>query len=455
MLIFWFPGSYRGFQHLPTLGKAYLLTGDERYVREFTSEISDWIAKNPYRRGINWRCPMEVAIRSVNWLWGYQYFRDSPLIDKAFLQDFLRSLILHGRHLRANPERNSALVEFLTSLLVSRQSPLASIKRARAPTTNNHYLSDVAGLIYLGIMLGGIKEAESWRRLGMRELIKEMAKQVYPDGVAYEGSIAYHHLQAEIFLSTTIILQKNGFKLPGWYLKRLEKMLEFTRYYTRPDGNAPQIGDTDDGRFHILSRYGDWNKRDHRHLLSVGAVVFNRPDFWQGSDDEEAILWLCGKDGVIQCRNMMSPAPSPSSLAFRRAGFYVLRKDALYMMVDCIQDDARAPRGHRHNSRLSFELYAYDKAFIVDPGTYTYVTGEGMRNLFRSTACHNTVTVDGEEQNRFRQPRFVEDLFDMYNDARVMVREWTSNEEYDFLDAEHSGYERLAIASKAPAANLV
>jgi hypothetical protein len=279
----------------------------------------------------------------------------------------------------------------------------------------------------------------------MRELLKEMAKQVYPDGVAYEGSVAYHHLQAEIFLSTAIILQKNGFKLPEWYLKRLEKMLEFTRYYTRPDGNAPQVGDTDDGRLHILSRYGDWNKRDHRHLLSVGAVVFNRPDFRQGDEDEEAVLWLCGKGGVAKYRKMMSPAPSPSSLAFRSAGFYVLRKDALYMMVDCIQDDALAPRGHRHNSRLSFELYAYDKAFIVDPGTYTYVDGEGMRDLFRSTGYHNTVTVDGEEQNRFRQPRFVQDLFDMYNDARVMVREWASNEEYDFLDAEHSGYQRLEI----------
>jgi len=61
-------------------------------------------------------------------------------------------------------------------------------------------------------------------------------------------------------------------------MERLEKMFEFILYYTKPDGMAPQINDNDDGRLHILAGYGNWERKDHRYLLSVGASLFNRPD---------------------------------------------------------------------------------------------------------------------------------------------------------------------------------
>ena len=109
------------------------------------------------------------------------------------------------------------------------------------------------------------------------------------------------------------------------------------------------------------------------------------------------------------------------------------------MIVDCVPADPKAPAGHKHNSRLSFELFAYDKSFIIDPGAYIYTADKDMRNLFRSTWYHNTVVVDGEEQNRFDE----NELFSMGHDAAVKVNRWEITEEYDLLDAEHSGYQRL------------
>jgi hypothetical protein len=109
------------------------------------------------------------------------------------------------------------------------------------------------------------------------------------------------------------------------------------------------------------------------------------------------------------------------------------------MIVDCISADTRAPSGHKHNSRLSFELFAYDKSFILDPGAYIYTADREMRNLFRGTGYHNTVVVDGEEQNRFDR----DELFHMGRDAAVRVNGWEATDEYDCLDVEHSGYERL------------
>ncbi|NAS88577.1 hypothetical protein C4E24_02390 [ANME-1 cluster archaeon AG-394-G21] len=132
------------------------------------------------------------------------------------------------------------------------------------------------------------------------------------------------------------------------------------------------------------------------------------------------------------------------SKAFPQGGFYIMRHADLYMVVDCVPADPKSPSGHKHNSRLSFELFAYDKSFIIDPGAYIYTADKEMRNLFRSTRYHNTVVVDGEEQNRFDK----DNLFGMKLDAAVKMNRWVVTENYDFLDAEHSGYSRLNVVHR-------
>ena len=116
-----------------------------------------------------------------------------------------------------------------------------------------------------------------------------------------------------------------------------------------------------------------------------------------------------------------------------------MRHNDLYMIIDCIPTNPKAPSGHKHNSRLSFELFAHDNSFIVDPGAYIYTADKEMRNLFRSTRYHNSVVVDGEEQNRFDE----DELFTIERDATVRVNKWVVTENYDFIDAEHNGYARL------------
>ena len=130
------PWELSRFQHLPTLGKAYWLTSDEKYAREFVNEISDWIYSNPPQFGVNWNCTMEIAIRAVNWIWGYYFFKDSLQVSREFLLKFLKSLLVHGRHIRSNLERNWRGVN------------------------TNHYLSNLVGLVYLGVMFPEFKEAK-------------------------------------------------------------------------------------------------------------------------------------------------------------------------------------------------------------------------------------------------------------------------------------------------------
>ena len=272
-------------QHFVTLGKAYWYIKQskmqnvkckidgEKYAREFVNQISDWIDANPVELGVNWACTMDVAIRAVNWIWGYYFFCGSPSLTKEFKIKIFKSLFLHGRHIVNNLE----------------------FGRIRG----NHYLSDIAGLVYLGILFHETKEGQKWLEKGLSALKEELKIQVYEDGVDCEGSISYHRLVTELFLSTTLICIKNGITFPQWYMTRLEKMMEFVMYYTKPDGTAPQLGDNDDGRLHILSNYGNWNRLDHRYLLSVGAVLFKRQDFKDAAGEflEEA-FWLLGAEGL-------------------------------------------------------------------------------------------------------------------------------------------------------------
>ena len=125
------------------------------------------------------------------------------------------------------------------------------------------------------------------------------------------------------------------------------------------------------------------------------------------------------------------------SKAFAQSGYYIMRHENLYMIIDCFSAKKNVPAGHKHNGRLSFELFAYDKSFIVDPGTYVYTSDSKWRNSFRSTAFHNTAVVDGKEQNEFFFP------FVFIDTTNVKVLNWTVTEEYDILIAEHDGYKPL------------
>jgi len=386
------PWELNQYRHFVTLGKAYWYTGDEKYVKEFVSQIENWIKSNPPKFGVNWVCTMEVAIRAVNWIWGYYFFKDSSSLTDEFIIKFLKSMLIHGRHIMGNLEKGKI--------------------------NSNHYLSDLAGIVYLGVMFPEFKEAKKWREFGVSELIKEMDNQVYSDGVDYEGSTCYHRLVTELFISATVLCLKNRlmfedgfggekstskwFPFPDWYMQRLEKMIEYVMYYTKPDGKAPQIGDNDDGRLHILSNYGDWDRLDHRYILSMGAVLFENPDFKKmaGEFHEEA-FWLFGIEGLEKFNSLPESNIELSSKAFLHSGIYIMRDKDLYVIIDCIPNNPKAPTGHVHNSRLSFELYAGDTTFIVDPGTYVYTADYKMRNLFRSTAYHNTVVIDGQEMNHF------------------------------------------------------
>lgn len=402
-------------QHFSRLGQAYWLTGDEKYAREFVAEAEDWMTTNPFARGVNWACAMDVALRAVSWIWGFHFFAAADACrGRAFRSRFLRSLFLHGAFVSAHLEK--------------------------ADLNGNHYLADGVGLVFLGCLFARSRAGARWQSLGRDIVEHEILTQTTADGVDFEQSTAYHRLVLEAFLTSYVLLRLNGQNPPEPCWNRLERMCEFVAAYTKPDGRAPLIGDADDGRIQIL---GMQDTNDHRYLLSSAAVLFERGGLKQAAGRcWEETFWLLGASACDRFREL-SPAgvAAPSSVAFPESGFYVLRTAQAHLIVDCGEVGFGGRGGHGHNDILSFELFLNGFNVITDCGAYLYTASREWRDLFRSTSFHNTVQVDGEELNRFIAP---DALWQLRYDAKPIDAAIERGERADCFRGSHSGYERLA-----------
>jgi hypothetical protein len=407
--------------HFVALGMAYRLTNDEKYSCEFVEQCLDWIEQNPPYHGVNWHCAMEVAIRAINWIWAYYLFREAVAFDATARGRVASSLAVHGEYIWNN-------LEFDKRVLGGRY----------VRHNGNHYVADLVGLIYLGLVLPG-PQASRWLRWGLQELGQEMQVQVLADGAHWELSPSYHRLVLELIFPAVILCEENQVPVPQTLRRACEAMGEFTMHYLKPDGRCPLVRDADDGRICIVD-FGD--HRDHRHLLALAGVFFGRPDFLARAERISGeVVWMLGCSGVKKAKSMSTLPPRLHSKAFPDAGFYVLRDgQEVHVFVCCADVGMKGTYGgHAHSDCLSFELYCGGTTFITDCGTYIYSGDPAARNRFRSTASHNTARVDGLEMNRFVET----ELFGMQNDARPKVLEWRSEPECDYLRAEHSGYTRL------------
>jgi hypothetical protein len=419
------PWELSRFQHLVALGQAYTITGDEKYSLEYIYEVIDWIENNPPQLGVNWVCTMDVAIRAANWILSLSFFKNSKFITNEFLFYFIRNIYIHGKHITNNLEYGGI--------------------------TSNHYISDISGLLFIGELFSEFNIGKKWERFAINELKKEMAKQIYDDGVDFEASTYYHRLALELFFYPTLFIIKKSpyFKGSNFveigqnifgkkYINKLYGMFEFVLYSLKQNGKMPQLGDNDNGRLHIFFKR---ETLDMRYLLCLGAVFFKEPKFKvkEYGFCEEA-LWVFGKEGYEVWQSLRENSLiNIKSRAFPDTGWYIMRNNMDYMIISCGLNGQNGIGGHAHNDKLSFELFIDGKDILVDPGTYVYTPIPYWRNKFRSTMFHNTVVVDDLEQNRFD----ARSLFFLKNDAKCKVNVWKSTESYDFLDAEHYGYKRL------------
>ena len=382
------PWELSRFQHLNILGQAYILTRDIKYVEEFKNQITDWIENNPVGFGINWKCTMDVAIRAVNWLVAHEYYSDKDVFPKEFWQVFYISIYEHGRFIKKHLENKSGF-------------------------TTNHYISNLAGLFFIAVYFPFFQESKSWLEFSLNELSKEIEKQVYPDGCNFEASTSYHRLALELFFYSELLGDRAGREFPKHYKDKVRKMFEFSLYCIKPNGNIPQIGDNDSGRFLILSKRPIL---EHKYLLTLAAIYYKSSEFKVPSFNyDEESFWVFGKAGKEYFDALSFREKPVTSKGFPDAGWYFLRHNNNYCFISCGPNGQGGNGGHAHNDKLSFELMLEGQDIIVDSGTYVYTADPEERNKFRSTTYHNTIKFNGYEQNEI----YGKDMFSLLDRVRI------------------------------------
>ena len=370
---------------------------------------------------------MEAAIRLCNWLLAFAMLKDSKVLNRDFKREFVKSAYMHANYLRNNLENKPFMVK------------------------TNHYISDIAGLAYAGVFFGAFDFGKKLVDFSVKELKKEMDRQVYSDGCSFEASTCYHKLVLELFFYATIMItgaRKTGLndKKTGIlnaaeeifgedYINKLKKMFEFIKSAVKPNGELPQIGDNDSGRLHV---FDGSSSRDARFLLNAGAVFFEEPSFKINEFAPfDNCVWIFGETGkaLIDRLEGISFADTGSRL-FKDAGWGVSKGSMGQVFVSAGPNGQGGDGGHSHNDKLSFDYIYNCEDIITDTGTYTYTAVPELRNKYRSTRAHNTVIIDGLEQNLIEG----EKLFFLEDRSKAMIKCMEISGEFDFIEAAHYGY---------------
>ena len=315
------PWELSRLQHLVLLGKAYEQIGDSAYVATFMRHVQHWSEHNPYLYGVNWLCPMEVGLRAINLIVASEYFKHADIPD-AFWQEYAAQLYAHMAYLEHNWEWYDG-------------------------RTNNHYLSNLVGYLYL---LWFFQEEESAQKSKwcQQELSKEVLKQVFPEGTSYEGSTAYHRLVTELLEHADRLLKQMGMPFDPEVQTRIAKMFQFIADVSYADGKIVTIGDDDSG-----------------------SVLFNG----------------------LPHQLLTQQPPQQGITIYPDFGLRIYQDERMHVTVRHHAYQPAQPTGHFHNDVGSITLAYKGRPILVDPGSYLYTASGYWRNRFRSSQTHSTVSV--------------------------------------------------------------
>jgi len=393
-------------QHFVTLAKAYRLTGDDRFAQEITNQWKHWHHENPYPIGINWASSLEVAFRSLSWIWVYFLLLETAAMTPEIRREFGRAFAISGRHLET----------YLSTYF----SP------------NTHLLGEAVALLTLGALFPELPNATHWKTRGWEIIRKSATLQVRRDGFYFEQSTYYHVYALDMFLYARILAANNGITVPTQFDEVLTKMLDVLCLLSRA-GVPPMIGDDDGGRLF------DGRRNRAEHLLdplSIGAVLFHRGDFkfFVGALREET-LWLLGARGLDDFETLKTSDPSTESMDLPDSGLYLMADVGTGQQL-FIDAGPHGP-GHGHADALSIQLIRDGRTFLRDSGTYEYVGEGGERAHYRGTPAHSTLIVDQQNQAEGNGP------FGWTSVAIVKCEEWVTGPSFNLFVGSHNGYERL------------
>jgi hypothetical protein len=401
----WEPGRF-GWAY--TLGRAYHLSGQERYAAAFWRYAAVFLQANPPYLGAHWMSAQEVALRLIAFTFALQVFGPSGESTAGRRLELARAIAAHA----------------------ARIPPTLMYARAQ---NNNHLLNEAAGLYTAGCALAGHPQSARWRRLGWHEFQRGIQAQIAPDGAYGQHSANYQRLMLQLATWMAGLAERQGQALATKSQQRLAAATAWLLAVADPaSGQVPNLGPNDGAYIFPLTVEPF---EDHRPVLQAAGIAFlgARP-FPQGSRDEIA-LWLRGSAAGLPVY-----ANSPAT----RLGS---RPDTPHVLCS---PDGRAWAYLRaahfsgrpgHADQLHLDLWWRGLNIAQDAGTYLYNAPPPWDNALARSGVHNTVVVDELDQMT-PAGRF---LFLHWAQAQVVRGEQAADGAWRSLVARHNGYRRLGL----------
>lgn len=326
------------FSYLDTLTHVYLATGDTRYSRKAVGLILDWIAK----------CDVAECFKGTRYAWGS--YLNNAIHCQAWCQ-CLTTLIAREQITPAE----------LLRVLKSVHDQLAYLEIVTNGHAGNWPTIGCQGMLACVTAFPLLRDANRFTDYCIRSMKSQIADQVLPDGVQDELTPHYHRVVVGNLLSVIRSLRALGRELDPETQSTLRKMVHYVQQTTVPDGSK--------------------------------QVAFNDSD--PGTPGN-----LRGPLRELGLAELFSPPERLGPETFPYAGVALLRqrqdRGDLYLAFDA----GPYGRGHQHENKLGFWLFAYGRNLLVDPGRHLYDwSPRSYYGYLKSTAAHSTLKIDGQDQH--------------------------------------------------------
>lgn len=360
--------------HLTVLAAAWWLTREQRYAVAAASQLHGWMRANPFLSGIHWTSGIELGVRLVSWAWVRRLLDDWGPVRVFFEESdlALRQLWWHQRWLAAF--------------------------RSTGSSANNHLVAEQAGRLVAACAFPWFAESDAWRADAARRLTRALRDNTFECGLNRELATDYHRFVTELGLVAAAEADAAGHPLAEATRSLLAASIDVAAALPDAAGRPPRQGDGDEGRALLVD--GGGPEEAWAGLLAAGAAYAGPLAWWPATTPTVLSVAL----GALGSRATRTPAATRPDV-FPEAGMTLLRtvpaagEPEIWVRCDAGPHGFGSMAAHAHADALSVEVRAGGVDVLADPGTYCYHGEDAWRSYFRSTAGHNTVEVDGQDQS--------------------------------------------------------
>ena len=361
------------FSHFFAIAKAYLLTNDNKYADAYFDQIADWVSKNPYSFGANYKCGQECALRMISCLLTYPCFQSRA--KEADINNI--KSIISGSYRKI----------------------LSNFFYAHRCIRNNHTISELVGMI-----IGSwCCKDDNRMKYAYRTLDAVIHEQFLDDGGYTQQSFNYQRLALMDLEIVLAIGNKTGMNISNDSKDRvLQCALQLFQCQDQ-SGDVPNYGSNDGALILPLTIFG---YRDFRPGINAIYYMIRECPLYNEPFLQEELLWL----GVLRNNDhAFKESINRVSVDYPKTGLSVFRSDRHWMMVVCKREMHHMDNGH-------IDLWIDGKNILCDAGSYSYASDLG-RELY-SNVSHNTAYCKGLTQIRRIG------AFAVYGQPVIKKREW-------------------------------